>query len=406
MIKLKSPITTKPRKSGRWNKIIFLLLFTFLIGNYLFVKQLAKTSMAHNADTIITDSIISLKIFAVGDAMAHLPQITSAYDNKTKTWDFVSVFQYFKPILKNFDLNLVNYETTAAGEPYKGYPQFCAPDTFMYALSDAGFNYFVNANNHSADRGLLGINRTIDVFKKYNLRHTGTFKHDSIRAKTYPDVFYLNGIKIAILNCTYGTNGLPIPSPAIVNLIDTNQIKKDLKKAKDSMPDFIITSIHWGDEYKLEPNNQQKKWADFLFENGTDIIIGSHPHVVQPVEISDTTYNNIKKKRLIIWSLGNFVSNQQRLNCDGGIGVAFTLQKNIFTGKTWFTNVCYLPLWVYVSDNPKKYFVIPGSIYENDTTTIKMKTERKQAFKLFLSNTRNHLKRDTNNIKEYFPVIN
>lgn len=404
MIKLKSSIPTKSSKSNSWSKIIFFILFVFLIGNFFVIKQLAKTTTANNLDTVITDSVICVKVLAVGDAMAHLPQITSAHNSKTNTWDFISVFQYFKPVLKKIDLSIVNYETTAAGEPYKGYPQFCAPDTFMHALADAGFNYFVNANNHSVDRGLQGINRTIDVFKKYNIRHTGTFKHDSIRAKTYPDIFYLNGIKIAMLNCTYGTNGLPVPSPAVVNLIDTAQIKSDLKKAKDSIPDFIITSIHWGDEYQIEPNNQQKKWADFLFENGTDIIIGSHPHVVQPIEITDTTYNGIKKKRLAIWSLGNFVSNQQRLHCDGGIAVIFNLQKNIFTGKTCFSDVRYLPHWVYVTENPKKYFVLPCSIYENDTSTIKMNKERKNAFNTFLSNTRKHLERDTANIKEYFPV--
>lgn len=350
------------------------------------------------------DSIKTIKIITAGDAMAHLPQITGAYDAASKTYDFYPVFQYLKPVLDDFDLRIVNYETTCGGEPYKGYPQFSAPDTMAYALNKAGFNFYVSANNHSVDRSKKGIVNTIDVFKEYNIAHTGTFKDQAERDTTYPYIWEKDSVRFAILNCTYGTNGLAVPEPCIVNMIDTVQISKDIEKARKDSVDVLMVAIHWGVEYVREPGNDQKAIAEYLLSKGVDVIIGSHPHVVQPIEIKEYEYNGKKKKTLIIWSLGNLVSNQQRHYTDGGIMSNFTIEKHLYNDSIVIKDVGYLPFWVYRTPSPYKYYVLPVYRFENDSTTFQFTKEKKALFDLFKEETRNHLKdRDTLNIKEYIP---
>lgn len=351
------------------------------------------------------DSIKKVNIITAGDAMAHLPQITSAYDKNSKTYDFFPVFQHLKPILNRFDLSIVNYETTCGGEPYKGYPQFSAPDTMAYGLKKAGFNFFVNANNHSVDRGKKGIIRTIDVFDRYKIPYTGTFKNKTQRDSMYPYIWEKDSIRFAILNYTYGTNGLKVPSPCIVNMIDTAQMHKDLDKAKQDSVDVIMVAIHWGSEYVREPGKFQENMADFLFEHGTDVIIGSHPHVVQPIEIKEFNYHGKKKRGLVIWSLGNLVSNQQRHYTDGGILAGFNIEKHFYNDSIAINSVTYLPFWVYRSYSPYKYRILPVYQFENDDSTYKLSEEKKKLFNRFIKETRAHLKdRDTANIKEYFPA--
>jgi 2',3'-cyclic-nucleotide 2'-phosphodiesterase (5'-nucleotidase family) len=208
---------------------------------------------------------------------------------------------------------------------------------------------------------------------------------------------------VAILNYTYGTNGLFIPEPSVVNTIDTLLIKKDLKKALDSLPDLVMVCMHWGIEYQREPNQEQKDLAKLLFENGADIIVGSHPHVVQPLEIVSFDFKERKKTGLVIWSLGNFVSNQRQQYTNGGILVDFTIEKNILKNTMKIKDVGYLPFWVYKTASPEKFFLLPVYLFENDSVVFNLNKTDKQAFNTFIKDTRSHLNRDANNIKEYFP---
>ncbi len=391
---------------GKSRNILFVsITSTFLIGFIIFsfIRSAENRELEKKKQSV--DSIIKVSFVVAGDAMAHYPQITSAYSSTTNDYNFYPVFQYIAPIIKKFDFSIVNYETTAGGKPYTGYPQFSAPDTLAYVLKDAGFKFFINANNHSCDKGLKGINNTIDIFEKYKIPHTGTFKNEESRNNTYPSIQIINGLKIAILDYTYGTNFIAIPEPSIVNMIDTVQIKKDLKTASDSLPDAILVCMHWGIEYQREPNQEQKDLANFLFENGTDVIIGSHPHVVQPIELVNFNYKNKNKTGLVIWSLGNFVSNQRQQYTNGGIMVNFTIEKNIFTKELKIDDIRYLPFWVYKSSQPEKFFLLPVCMFENDTTIFKFNNKDKLAFNTFIKDTRNHLMRDTANIKEYFPSM-
>lgn len=380
-----------------------LLGFVLLLGIQPEFRE-NKFSLHHRAyaldDSLVIDSVRTIKVISAGDAMAHLPQITSAYNAKSDSYDFHSVFAYINPLLHKYDLRIVNFETTCGGKPYTGYPQFSAPDTLAYALKDAGFNFFVSANNHSVDRGKSGIVKTIDVFEKYNIDYTGTFKDLQQRDTVYPFIWEKDSIRIAILNYTYGTNGLPVPKPTIVNLIDTIQIRKDIEIARTKQIDLVIVSMHWGAEYLREPDSYQRVMADFLLKQGVDIIIGSHPHVVQPIELKSITYKGKPKKSLLIWSLGNFVSNQQRQYTDGGIFVSFDIEKHLKKDSISIKNIKYIPFWVYRTYEPYKYYVLPVALFENNDTIFNFSKDKIALMSTFARETRVHLKRDTINITE------
>ena len=388
----------------RRNTIYISIVSTILLGFILisFVRN-SELNAAKDKKAKV-DTFIRVSFVVAGDAMAHYPQLTSAYISDSDKYDFYPVFQYISPVIKKFDFSIVNYETTAGGKPYTGYPQFSAPDTFAYVLKNAGFKFFVNANNHCVDRGINGIDHTIDVFDNYQIPHTGTFKDEKSRDSLYPSIQKIKGLKIAILNYTYGTNGIFIPEPAVIDTIDTVIIKKDLKRALDSVPDVIIVCMHWGVEYQRVPNKEQKDLAEFLFENGADIIVGSHPHVVQPIELMTFNYKDKTKTGLVIWSLGNFVSNQRKQYTNGGILADFTIEKNIFTKVVSVKDIGYIPVWVYKATGPEKFYVLPVYKFEHDTSIFELNKKDKLAFSTFIKDTRKHLMRDTSNIKEFIPL--
>lgn len=256
----------------------------------------------------------NVNLLFAGDAMQHQSQINTA---RTKEgFDYSECFRQVKDMIKG-DITVVNLEVTLAGRPYSGYPLFGAPDEYAYALKDMGFNFFLTANNHSADRGKKGIERTIQVLDSMRVKHTGTFADSVKRELYYPLMMIKNGIRIAMLNYTYDTNGMPVNAPNIVNLIDKKQMFEDIQLAKQMKADIIIANMHWGYEYKLKPSKEQKELADFLVDNGVRLVIGSHPHVVQPVDIRRDETGEINA--IIVYSLGNFISGMKPVNTTGGM---------------------------------------------------------------------------------------
>jgi len=331
-----------------------------------------------------------------GDVMEHMQEITSARIDSTDGYDFGPVFQYIAPIIKKPDIAVANLETTFGGKPYSGYPQFSAPDTLAWFLKRAGFNLIVDANNHAADKGTKGILGTIDGLNRIGLTHTGTFKDSLERAKTYPLIVEKKDIKLAFLNYTYGTNGIIVHPPVIVNYIDTTQIKLDIETAHKKKADAIIVVFHWGIEYQRMPNEEQRRLAKFCLAHGIDVVIGSHPHVIQPAfwEVFRKPGDTIDRKGLVLYSLGNFVSAQVDRYKDGGMIFSITLKKNRFTKAISVTNPSFVPTWVYVRPKPKTFFILPGNSFENDTTLVNNPISRAQMHQSFQDN-RTHLQRDS-----------
>lgn len=318
----------------------------------------------------------------LGDIMQHDSQISAAYNKESASYDYSACFQYIKPILESADLTIGNLELTFAGPPYKGYPQFSAPDALLTTLKDVGIDLLVTANNHSMDRGRLGVERTIHLLDSLQVPHTGTFLNEADRSSRYPLWIEKNGITLALLNYSYGTNGIPITPPNIVNLIDTVQIRTDLEVSKGKKPDAIVVFFHWGSEYQNMPNSWQRKIADFCFRNGAKLVIGSHPHVLQPAEW------HAERDQLVAYSLGNFVSGQRDRYRNGGMILQIELEKVVHdsVADTRVTAANYELQYVY-RNAQRKYFILPARLFEKDTVLIQEEKERLQ-LKEFVADSR------------------
>ncbi|MEX1002313.1 MAG: CapA family protein [Crocinitomicaceae bacterium] len=306
-----------------------------------------------------------MSLLFLGDIMGHGPQIKAAYDDDQKKYSYDKTFLYVRDIISEADYAIGNLEVTLAGPPYSGYPQFSSPDELAVACKEAGLDILVTSNNHSCDRGGKGIVRTIKVLDSLGIMHTGTFCDMEDREKHHPLFIENDCMSIAILNYTYGTNGLPYPEPTIVNLLNEELMKKDLEIAKSRNVDKIIVVTHWGSEYKLQPVQYQIDHGRFLFENGADIVIGSHPHVLEKMVWEKQKDSVRQKERLIVYSLGNFVSNQRKRYTDGGAMFKLTLQKE--GEETFIKNCGYFLTWVYTpeEEGKRQYYVLPAAKYEN-----------------------------------------
>jgi poly-gamma-glutamate synthesis protein (capsule biosynthesis protein) len=339
-----------------------------------------------------------LSMLFLGDIMQHDSQIADAYDPITKSYDYRPCFQYVKPYTQAVDLAIGNLELTLAGPPYKGYPQFGAPDELLVALKDMGMDVLVTANNHCVDRGKKGLERTIQMLDSFNILHTGTFVDEVERLNLHPLLIEKNGFKLTLLNYTYGTNGLPVHKPNIVSMIQKDQIKKDLDRAKDMQPDAIIVFIHWGAEYQSMPSDWQKDIAAFCFNNGAHMVIGAHPHVLQPMEW------NRKENKLIAWSLGNFVSGQRKRYTDGGSMIRIELEKIRFNDTLAYTGIDtagYILEWVYrTADQEKNYYILPVPTVEPVLNNFVKDETSREAFKTFVDDSRALFRKNNIQINE------
>lgn len=299
-----------------------------------------NANQAQAQNTVSEDTVSrQVTLLFAGDLMQHDGQIKAA--RTANGYDYTDVFARVKNEIKKYDIAVANFEVTLAGPPYKGYPCFSAPDEYLQAALDAGFNVMLTANNHCCDTRAKGLERTIAMMDSLRVPHLGTYRNQKARNESYPFIIERNGIRIAMLNFTYGTNGIPVPAPYVVNLEDTTQIAKDIKEAKRKNADVIIAFPHWGIEYASLPSQAQRKLTEWMLKKGIDHVIGGHPHVVQPFEVSTDKQG---EKHLVVYSLGNYVSNMTKPHTDGGAMVSMTITKK--AGKTTMTDCDYSLFWV------------------------------------------------------------
>ncbi len=302
----------------------------------------------------------SITIMAVGDIMMHLPQIKAGLTDNG--YDFNNFFKYVKPIFAQADFVLGNLETTFAGPArnYSGYPAFNCPDELGDALKAAGFNIITTVNNHSLDKGETGLLRTLDQLDSRGLTHTGTFRSKEEQSKIC--VVKKKGISMAVLAYTYGTNvTLPKGKEYLVNYIDLKKMKTDIENASKIGVDLVLVSIHFGAEYQRNQNQTQAMIADYLFSCGADLIIGSHPHVLQPYKIYEGfTKTGEYRKGVVSYSLGNFISNQKTFPRSFGGILSINIEKA--DNKTKIKEVEFIQTYVYqYYDDAQKhhYHVLP-----------------------------------------------
>ena len=344
-----------------------------------------------------TEPSEKLSLLFIGDIMGHDEQIWSAENRETHTFDYDDVFRYIKPVISEADIAIANFEVTLGGPPYMGYPQFSSPPALAAACKNAGIDYMVTANNHAADRGKNGITGTINRLDSLGIPHTGTFLNSTSRDSLYPLMFKKNGISIALLNYTYGTNGINVPEPVIVNILEKNVITEDIKKAKSKNPDITILFLHWGTEYDTVPSKIQTDLAEYFFSLGVDLVIGSHPHVLQKMVWSKNASGG--KDGIVVYSMGNFVSNQRKPKTDGGaiVRIEFTKSDNQFK----ISDAGYYLTWVYtpIEKYRKKFFILPCSQFENYPDFFSKPDEYSQ-MKNFIMGARSLLYKQNINIRE------
>ena len=312
---------------------------------------------------------VTFTMAAIGDIMCHNTQYLDAYNKETDTYDFSYVFDEISYYTKIADICVGNLETSFAGEDrgYSNYPTFNSPDALAYNLKDIGLDVISTAGNHSLDMGFSGLSRTIDILDDADIAHLGTYKSQEEQDKVL--FKYVKGVKIAFINYTYGTNGVSVPSDKsfCVNLIDKDLMKKHIDTAKSQGADIIVACMHWGTEYRTTPNSSQTELADFLFQNGVDIILGNHPHVLEPMEKRTVTLEDgTTKDGFVIYSLGNFICDQNSENTRNSIILNLTITKHV-DGEITIDKANYVPIYMYkdtsLSSKKMKLIDINKTIY-------------------------------------------
>ena len=329
---------------------------------------------------IFTTPVHQIDLLFAGDIMQHEAQLKMARQSDGE-YSFSYCFRHIKEFVRSADISVANLETTIGKSGYSGYPSFCAPDSFLYAVKDAGFKVLLFANNHCMDKGKRGALHTLDMLDSLQIAHCGVYRNAKEREERYPLIVEEKGVRVAILNYTYSTNGREIPSPMVVNLIDKETIVRDIQAAKEKRADAIIACMHWGDEYVSLPPQRVKELADWLIEQGVDHIIGNHPHVVQPLEIRKSPMT--PDRNVVVYSTGNLVSNMSLRRTDGGMMIAMKLLKIL--NYTRARDVRYLLTWIAPkSEDGKRDF----TIYPAATTKIEGWEHAEQKRLLFINDSR------------------
>ncbi len=331
----------------------------------------------------------TLRIVFGGDIMGHGPQINAARQ-ADGSYDYEPSFRYVRDYIQGADLAIANLEVTLAGPPYTGYPQFSSPTALAAAARDAGFDILTTANNHCMDRGRAGLERTLRALDTLGIPHLGTYADTLSRMDHHPLMVDRCGIRLALLCYTYGTNGIEVRPPNVVNLIDTVLMLRDLQAARERGADYTVVLIHWGIEYQLAANREQQELAAWLLAHGADAIIGGHPHVVQNFTV-DARPDNGRYPEPVVYSMGNFVSNQRDEHCDGGIMVELELERR--GDSVSAVRMGYLPYWVHRGsvDGRYHYYVVPSTDAVEHPDLYQIEPELLPALRRFSDNTRRRL---------------
>lgn len=321
------------------------------------------------AESIVEPEPIVSTLVVCGDTMSHMPVTNDAWDETTGVYEYSRIMAAAQPYISAADCAVANLETTLSGGPkYSGFPAFNSPDDLASELKEVGFDLLLTANNHSLDKGNTGLCRTLDVLDSVGLVHVGTSRTEEEYAANV-QVMDVGGISVAFLGYTYGTNGIALPQSApyavnvynndyLTSLSDPNEEKllADLEAAKALGTDLVAVMIHWGVEYQTQANRYQQEMADFLFENGADLVLGGHAHVLQPMELRTIQRDGEEKQGFLCYSLGNFISAQNDPLTDTTVILTLELTKDPITGMTEVTDCAWQPMLMLDRESgPNRY---------------------------------------------------
>lgn len=363
--------------------VVFALgLAAFFLIRYSLVEDTSVDELLSNPKKDEPVHVVSTAtIGSTGDILIHSPFLPAYYDESTQSHNFDKIFTHLKPYIKKLDYSVINLEVTLADKNFSGYPLFRCPDSLIDSAKNCGFDMFLTATNHSNDGGASGFTRTVEVLKNKNVDFIGTRLNSSDKKFIIKDI---NGIKVGMVNYTYGdisgdgvvsVNGIPATSAnsKLINVFDYNKLEKFYNEQAEIISemnqlgaDKIIYYMHWGNEYQLKPNATQKAIAQKLCGLGVDVVVGGHPHVIQPIDVLHSEISG--KDTICIYSVGNSVSNQRQeiMDMKSGHtedGVLFNVTFTKFSDGTVLTSdVDVLPTWVhlYRGKNGKKvYQIVP-----------------------------------------------
>ncbi len=357
-------------------KIVCVLLLIFMI---------CSGFKPNNGQSVSEEETVTLVM--AGDMLMHMPVNRSGM-RADGDKDFSHLFTYTKKYISNADIAIVNQEVILGGEELgiTGYPMFNTYYEVGDALANAGFDVVLHATNHAMDRGKDGLMNCISYWENNHPDITYLGIQDTEEEQDEIFVFEKKGIKISILNYTYGLNGLPLPEdmPYAVNLMDKEKMAEDIKKANE-ISDFVVVCPHWGTEYVLKASAYQKDYAQFFLENGVDLVIGTHPHVIEPVEILKDDSGN---EMLVYYSLGNYVNSTASEENDIGKRMLGAMAEVTVTrnddGEVVIESYDAHPLVTYVSANKKTISVFPLEMFNDELAkksfTVKLDTNFSKSY--------------------------
>ncbi|NBI09334.1 CapA family protein [Colidextribacter sp. OB.20] len=311
-------------------------------------------------------------LMVAGDIMSHMPLTNDCYVKETDSYDYTHVMENAARQLQLADWAVGNLETTLAGGPeYSGYPRFNAPDELAYNAKEAGFDLLCTTNNHCRDKGMAGLYRTLDVLDEAGVPHVGTYRSQEERDANHGIyVADVGGISVAFLAYTYGLNGFKLDNDKTfaANIFNTDYyttvsnpnydlLREDLAAARALDTDLIAVITHWGIEYRTKQNSHQEELAKFLVEQGADLVLGGHPHVLEPYDtITVTGEDGQERQGFVIYSLGNFISNQNFEDHRKDLATKTTAILDLELtkdpeGNTSLTDVRYTPYYMVHRNN-------------------------------------------------------
>ena len=334
----------------------------------------------------------TVSIVFIGDVMQHQSQLNSALKggcdpHDASSYDFSHAFKYIKERIASADIAVANMEFPVGLPPYSGYPVFSAPHSIVEEASRSGIDLFELANNHIADKGKKGIERTLAVYDSLGVNYIGAHKDAADELINNPNIIEVNGLKLAFINFTYGTNGMPVAKPFVVNMMDSTAVKQAIARGKERGAEMIIALPHWGNEYELYPSAKQKEWARMLFRNGVNVIIGSHSHVPQTAEIYLNNTPHPRKygavEKMVFYSMGNYISNQSIPDYTQlGMMVKVHIIKNNLSGEITLGMPEYEYMWCFKKNEfETDYTVVPVNDLMKDPSLmakIKSSTQRER----------------------------
>ena len=355
--------------------ILILILLTSII--LLLIPKTEQEKENKNIEKENIKNTTSTSLIMVGDNLIHSSIYEEANRNANyESYDFKPMYKMIKSIVSNYDIAYYNQETIIGGSEIglSSYPAFNSPYEVADAMIDAGFNLVSLATNHTLDRGKQAVLNSRNYWNsKENVLAVGSYSSQEEKNKI--DIRESNGITYTMLNYTYGTNGINVQEDEnyLVNIWPMNgnnpekdieyqnykqQVLEDIKRVRDKV-DVLLVAMHWGIEYQNMPNAYQKDAAKFLSDNGVDIIVGTHPHVIEPIDYINNT--------LVIYSLVNFASAHEVVNMDNRVGLMTSLEigKDLKTNKITIKNLENELLYMYYTNEYKDFLIVPFSKIDN-----------------------------------------